>query len=64
MHYRLYTLDRTRGTIKLGTDLEASDDGEAIELGKAAHSESGAFELWCAQRLVFSNFEAGDSVQV
>lgn len=63
MHYRLYTLDRTRGTIKLGTDLEAADDGEAIELGKAAHSEGGAFELWCAQRFVFSNFGGGDSAQ-
>ena len=63
MHYRLYTLDRTRGTIKLGTDLEASDDGEAIEVGKATHSEGGAFELGCGQRLCFSNFEAGDSAQ-
>ncbi|MDH7638136.1 hypothetical protein [Sphingomonas oryzagri] len=60
----MYTLDKARGTIKLGTDLEASDDGEAIELGKAAHSEGGAFELWCAQRLVFSNLERGGPPQV
>jgi hypothetical protein len=60
MHYRLYTLDRARGTVKSGADLGASDDGEAIQSGKAAHSEGGAFELWCGQRLVFSNLEAGD----
>lgn len=63
MHYRLYTLDRARGTIKAGADLEAPGDGEAIELGKAAHLEGGAFELWCAKRRVFSNLEVGNPSQ-
>ena len=53
MHYRLYTLDRYRGTIRTGVDLQAVDDDDALAQGTAVHSNGESFEIWCGQRLVY-----------
>ena len=47
-HYRLYTL-RDDGHILGAGDLEASDDGEAIQLARL-RLEHRDIDLWCGTR--------------
>jgi hypothetical protein len=52
LHYRLYELKPT-GSIARGSDLEASNDEEAIAQARALHEAKGkSFELWCGTRRV------------
>jgi hypothetical protein len=51
-HYRYYTLDHRRGTIKAGFDLEAADNSQAGILAREAAFEHERFEVWCGVRLV------------
>lgn len=51
MHYRIYALHPTTGSIVAGDDLVADDDAEAIEKGHAFHADR-SFELWCGTRRV------------
>ncbi len=53
MHYRLYRLQETTGSIIDAADILAENDDEAIRAGHAAYADA-PFEIWCQARRVFS----------
>ena len=53
MHYRLYRLQETTGSIIDAADILAENDAEAIRAGHEAYT-GAPFEIWCRARRVFS----------
>ena len=51
VHYRVYALHPTTGSIVAGDDLSADNDAEAIAKGLVLHAGK-RFELWCGTRRV------------
>ncbi len=53
MHYRLYRLQETTGSIVDAADILAETDDEAIRAGREAYV-GAPIEIWCRTRRIFS----------